>query len=209
MIQIVEVENPFEMKKEIRYACYNQGNVSVYVETAARDVYLNGARVEDVEHTYPQDGSQIIVMPHIEGGGLKKILGFVAMIALSLYAGSIAGGLWKGALGSAFAGGTIGATLASGAVMFIGGKIINSIFPQQTPKMSWMNEQETSRSYGWDIPTPTSMAGQVVGESYGECLPAAQLLEAHVETVGDKQYLNLLYCGGYGPVDSIDNIRID
>ena len=209
MIQIVLVENPFEMKKEVRSACYNQGNVCAYVDVAEKDVFLNGAIVEDVEHTYPQDGSQLIVMPHIEGDALKSILGFVAMIALSLYAGSIAGGLWKGALGSAFAGGTVGATLASGAVMFLGGKIINSIFPQQMPKMSWMNEQETSRSYGWDIPTPTTIAGQVVGETYGECLPAAQLLEAHVETAGDKQYLNLLYCGGYGPVDSIDNIRID
>ena len=208
MIQIVLVENPFEMKKEVRSACYNQGNVCTYVDVAEKDVFLNGAIVEDVEHTYPQDGSQLIVMPHIEGGALKSILGFVAMIALSLYAGGIAGGLWKGALGSAFAGGTVGATLASGAVMFLGGKIINSIFPQQMPKMSW-NEQETSRSYGWDIPTPTTIAGQVVGETYGECLPAAQLLEAHVETAGDKQYLNLLYCGGYGPVDSIDNIRID
>ncbi len=209
MIQIVDVENPFEIKKEVRYACYSQGNVCAYVETAERDVYLNGALVKDVEHTYPQDGSQLIVMPHIEGGGLKKILGFVAMIALSLYAGSIAGGLWKGALGSAFAGGTIGATLASGAVMFLGGKIINSIFPQQSPKVSIMSEQETSRSYGWDIPAPATTAGQIIGETYGECLPAPQLLEAHVETVGDKQYLNLLYCGGYGPVDSIDNIRID
>lgn len=209
MIQIVLVENPFEMKKEVRSACYNQGNVCAYVDVAEKDVFLNGAIVEDVEHTYPQDGSQLIVMPHIEGDALKSILGFVAMIALSLYAGSIAGGLWKGALGSAFASGTVGATLASGAVMFLGGKIINSIFPQQMPKMSWMNEQETSRSYGWDIPTPTTIAGQVVGETYGECLPAAQLLEAHVETAGDKQYLNLLYCGGYGPVDSIDNIRID
>ena len=198
MIQIVLVENPFEMKKEVRSACYNQGNVCAYVDVAEKDVFLNGAIVEDVEHTYPQDGSQLIVMPHIEGAALKSILGFVAMIALSLYAGSIAGGLWKGALGSAFASGTVGATLASGAVMFLGGKIINSIFPQQMPKMSWMNEQETSRSYGWDIPTPTTIAGQVVGETYGECLPAAQLLEAHVETAGDKQYLNLLYCGGGG-----------
>ncbi len=208
MIQIVLVENPFEMKKEVRSACYTQGNVCAYVDVAEKDVFLNGAIVEDVEHTYPQDGSQIIVTPHIEGKALKSILGFVAMIALSLYAGSIAGGLWKGALGSAFAGGTVGATLASGAVMFLGGKVINSIFPQQMPKMSWMNEQETSRSYGWDIPTPTTIAGQIVGETYGECLPAAQLLEAHVEMVGDKQYLNLLYCGGYGPVDSIDSIRM-
>ena len=30
-----------------------------------------------------------------------------------------------------------------------------------------------------------------------------------METINDEQYLNLLYCGGYGPVDSIDNIRID
>lgn len=207
LIEVIEIANPFEpSKRERKELCYMGSALPFYVETEERDIVLNGHIVENPATIVPVNGDQIIVMPHVGGKGLKRVFGVVAMIGLSLYAGSIAGGLWKG-LGSAFAAGHAGALLASGAVMFLGGKLINSIFPQ-TAGMNY-NEQETSQSYGWDLPTPVTTAGTVVGETYGECIPQPQLLEQHVETVNDEQYLNLLYCGGYGPVDSIDKIRID
>ncbi|WP_288763799.1 phage tail protein [uncultured Mitsuokella sp.] len=208
MIQIVKVANPFEpTRHEIEEICYTGGKVTAYVETEGRDVYIDGNLVENPDETTPLDGSQIVVIPHIAGKGIMRVLGLVAMIALSVYSSNIAGGLWKG-LGTAFRAGHIGALLASGAVMFLGGKIINAVFPQAVDNINW-NDHETTQTYGWDLPTPTTTAGTVVGETYGECIPAPQLLEQHVETVNDEQYLNLLYCGGYGPVDSIDNIRID
>ena len=209
MIQLIRVPNPFEPRKHTVEETYYTGKaITSYLNVDGMDCVLNGQAVENPAETIPQDGEQLIVMPHVGGHGIKRILGFAAMIALSVYAGNIAGGLWKGALGKGFAAHTVGALLASGAVMFIGGKIINSIFPQQNPSFSY-GDQDTSQSYGWDLPTPTQIAGGVVGETYGECIPAAQLLEQHVETIDDKQYLNLLYCGGYGPIDSIDNLRID
>ena len=195
------------MRREIEEICYTGGKVTAYVETEGRDVYIDGNLVEHPDETTPLDGSQIVVIPHVAGKGIMRILGMVAMIALSVYASNIAGGLWKG-LGTAFRAGHVGALLASGAVMFLGGKIINAVFPQAVDNINW-NDHETTQTYGWDLPTPTTTAGTVVGETYGECIPAPQLLEQHVETVNDEQYLNLLYCGGYGPVDSIDNIRID
>lgn len=208
LIQIVKVANPFEpTRREIEEICYTGGKVTAYVETEGRDVYIDGNLVERPDETTPLDGSQIVVIPHIAGKGIMKVLGLVAMIALSVYSSNIAGGLWKG-LGTAFRAGHVGALLASGAVMFLGGKIINAVFPQAVDNINW-NDHETTQTYGWDLPTPTTTAGTVVGETYGECIPAPQLLEQHVETVNDEQYLNLLYCGGYGPVDSIDNIRID
>ena len=208
LIQIVKVANPFEpTRREIEEICYTGGKVTAYVETEGRDVYIDGNLVERPDETTPLDGSQIVVIPHVAGKGVMKVLGLVAMIALSVYTSNIAGGLWKG-LGTAFRAGHIGALLASGAVMFLGGKIINAVFPQAADNINW-NDHETTQTYGWDLPTPTTTAGTVVGETYGECIPAPQLLEQHVETVNDEQYLNLLYCGGYGPVDSIDNIRID
>lgn len=208
LIQIVKVANPFEpTRREIEEICYTGGKVTAYVETEGRDVYIDGNLVERPDETTPLDGSQIVVIPHVAGKGVMKVLGLVAMIALSVYTSNIAGGLWKG-LGTAFRAGHIGALLASGAVMFLGGKIINAVFPQAVDNINW-NDHETTQTYGWDLPTPTTTAGTVVGETYGECIPAPQLLEQHVETVNDEQYLNLLYCGGYGPVDSIDNIRID
>lgn len=208
LIQIVKVANPFEpTRREIEEICYTGGKVTAYVETEGRDVYIDGNLVEHPGETTPLDGAQIVVIPHIAGKGIMKVLGLVAMIALSVYSSNIAGGLWKG-LGTAFRAGHVGALLASGAVMFLGGKIINAVFPQAVDNINW-NDHETTQTYGWDLPTPTTTAGTVVGETYGECIPAPQLLEQHVETVNDEQYLNLLYCGGYGPVDSIDNIRID
>ncbi|WP_288570468.1 phage tail protein [uncultured Mitsuokella sp.] len=208
MIQIVRIANPFEpTRREIEEICYTGDKVTAYVETEGRDVYIDGNLVEHPDETTPLDGSQIVVIPHVAGKGIMRVLGLVAMIALSVYSSNIAGGLWKG-LGTAFRAGHVGALLASGAVMFLGGKIINAVFPQAVDNINW-NDHETTQTYGWDLPTPTTTAGTVVGETYGECIPAPQLLEQHVETVNDEQYLNLLYCGGYGPVDSIDNIRID
>lgn len=208
LIQLIKIANPFEpTRREIEDIYYTGGKVTDYVETKGRDIYIDGNLVEHPDETTPLDGSQIVVIPHIAGKGIMKVLGLVAMIALSVYSSNIAGGLWKG-LGTAFRAGHVGALLASGAVMFLGGKIINAVFPQTVDNINW-NDHETTQTYGWDLPTPTTTAGTVVGETYGECIPAPQLLEQHVETVNDEQYLNLLYCGGYGPVDSIDNIRID
>ena len=208
MIQLIRVPNPFEPRKHtVEDVLYTGKAITSYLNVTDMDCVLNGQLVDNPAETIPQDGEQLIVMPHVGGKGIKRILGFAAMIALSVYAGHIAGGSAK-LFGYAFKAHTVGALLASGAVMFLGGKIINSIFPQQNPSFSY-GDQDTSQSYGWDLPTPTQIAGGVVGETYGECIPAPQLLEQHVETINDKQYLNLLYCGGYGPIDSIDDMRID
>lgn len=106
LIQIVKVANPFEpTRREIEEIYYTGGKVTAYVETEGRDVYIDGSLVERPDETTPLDGSQIIVIPHIAGKGVMRVLGLVAMIALSVYSSNIAGGLWKG-LGTAFARGT-------------------------------------------------------------------------------------------------------
>ena len=207
MIQVITIKNPFENKKEVQEMYWTRREIPTYINVEGMDVFMDGHLVKHPEAVIPADGSQLICTPHIAGKGLKRFLGFAAMIALTVYAGNVGGGLWAKA-GSFFAKGAIGATLASGAVMFLGGKLINAIFPQDISTPKW-NDTESSQSYGWDLPTPSTVAGNCIGETYGECIPQAQLLEQHVETVNNKQYLNLLYCGGYGPIDSIDKIRID
>ncbi len=212
MIQILEISNPFEPnKREVKELYYTGGKLTDYIDIKGKDICIDGHVIEHPEQFTPLDGMQIIVTPHIAGKGVKQVLGLVAMVALSVYSAGIAGGAWGtfATTGSHFlAAGTFSAYLASGAVMFLGGKLINSVFPQDSASIHFKDQEET-RSYGWDIPTPVTTAGYTVGETYGECIPAAQILEQHVETINDKQYLNLLYCGGYGPVDSIENIRID
>lgn len=200
MLEIIKIENPFDRtRRETERVPFIPGqSLRAYVIDEDIEFILNGNWVEQPESTYPCDGDQIVVMPHV-GGGFKKILGVIASVALAAYTGNIANGLWG------IKAGTLGAYLAAGAVAVLGGKIINALVPVER---SGLKSQETTQTYGWDLPKPISGEGGVVGVTYGECIPAPQLLESHLDTVDDKQYLNLLFCGGIGPVDEISDIKI-
>ncbi|WP_302594082.1 phage tail protein [uncultured Megasphaera sp.] len=202
-LQIIEIKNPFEPKKETKTVPLTNGTVFSYLNPEGKDIYYNGLYVSNPSAFYPQGGGQLIVMPHI-GKSIGKIFGWVAMIALSYYAGA-----WtKGLFGATF-GGALGRALVSGAILYLGGRIINSVFHIDQKN----NSSETN--YGWNLPTVQTTEGGVIGETFGEVMPTPQLLMEHVETVNSDdqdsnvQYLNMLLCGGWGPVDSIDDIRID
>ncbi|MDQ0204062.1 TipJ family phage tail tip protein [Pectinatus haikarae] len=210
MIEIIIVKNPFEPHfKAIRREEFVAGKtVKEYYPDA--DIFVvNGELIKQPEkRKIIKDNTQIIVTQHIGGGGgLGKILGYVATIALIAYTGNIAAGGWAVGNVGFFAAGHLGAILASGAVMYLGGRLINSVFPQKSAAAT-INNSDTTQTYGWDIPTPTAAEGNVMGITFGECIPQAQVLTQHVETVNSQQYLNLLLCGGIGPVDEIKNIRI-
>ena len=206
MIEIVEIKNPFEPnKKERKNVECTDGTLYSYLDPTDKDVYLNGILVLDPVNCFPQDGNQIVVTPHI-GKSLKGILGMVAMLALAVYAPVLAA-KWLPATASKLA---IG--LMTGAITMVGGKLINSML--RLNQIGSTSENSQSTSYGWSLPSVQTYEGGVIAETYGECIPTPQLLMCHVETTNtddqDKnvQYLNLLYCGGWGPVDSISNIRI-
>ena len=206
MIEIVEIKNPFEPnKKERKKVECTDGTLYSYLDPTDKDVYLNGILVLDPINCFPQDGNQIVVTPHI-GKSIKGILGMVAMLALAVYAPVLAA-KWLPATASKLA---IG--LMTGAITMVGGKLINSML--RLNQIGSTSENSQSTSYGWSLPSVQTYEGGVIAETYGECIPTPQLLMCHVETTNtddqDKnvQYLNLLYCGGWGPVDSISNIRI-
>ena len=181
-----------------------RGTAYDYLDTdlTGKAVYLNGVAVADPGAVIPQPGDVLAVTPYV-AGWLGSILGFVASIAL----GGLVGGLVRGLAWGGIAG-AIGKSLVYGALMYLGGKVINSVFKLNQPTKHYTMDS----SYGWDLPRLCSTEGAPIGETYGECIPQPQLLMSHVDTVheGDKdaQYLNLLLCGGWGAVDSIDKIRI-
>jgi predicted phage tail protein len=163
---------------------------------------VNGNFIDQPELTYLCNNDQLVVIPHV-GSGVGKILGTIASLALTAYAGNIIGGLW----GGVFAKGTLAAYLAAGAVMYVGGRIINSVF-NTTKNTSTSSNTDSDTTYGWSTPSVVSGEGGTIGITYGECIPTPQILQKHVETVNDKQYLNLLLCGGMGQVDSIWDIKL-
>lgn len=207
MLEIVTLKNPFDRtRRETERVAFVPGQVlTKYIPDQEVVFVLNGNFVEQPELTFPCDGDQIIVLPHVGHGGFKGILGMIASIALMTYVGSINGGKEAWALFGAGKA-TLATYLAAGAVMYVGGRIINSVFPTQQKGLG--DYQSSSPTYGWDMPSPVSGEGGVVGITYGECIPAPQVLERHVETVNGQQYLKLLLCGGIGPVDDIYDIKI-
>ena len=206
MIDIILVKNIFDdhPKTEVQTKDYIAGmTLAGYVDMCDKDAYVGGMWVRDPKTFYVKDGMQLLILPHVAGGGFKKILGTVLMVGLMIAAPHMFAAWSSLALRA----------LASGAVMILGGKIINSIFHLNQAASRGVDDQ-SSPTYGWELPNVQTQEGGVIGETFGECIPAPQLLMYHVETTNsddqdrNNQYLNVLYCGGYGPVESIDDIRI-
>lgn len=171
-------------------------------------VSVNGGIVppEKWDCTTVSAGAYIAVCPVIgKGDDGKSILGTIAGIALSVYSGNIANGLWTGGVGVA---GSVGfaSYLAATAVMFVGGMLINALTPQ--PKVD-TSTVDTSSTYSWDKTSSINRQGNSVGITYGTVQPTPQLLSSHVSGWEKESYLNLLLCGGDGPINSIANVRID
>ena len=180
-------------------------------------MFVNGSLVEIPYGYIPQDGDQVVLTAELEGG-MKGALGWILQIGLMVAAPYVGG--WLGITAK------FGQALAAGAFMILGGKIINSLCHVN---QAHAQDQSSSPTYGWDLPQVQTHEGNLIGETYGTAMPAGQLLMYHVETESetykvkndgnlenthkysgekDVQYLNILFSGGYGPVDSIEDIRI-
>lgn len=198
MIELIVINNPFTMERELTEKEYTGQPLSAYIDLdwSVYDIYKNGQQLYAPDKCYPLNGEQYVITPHVGGHGFKHIFGMVLTIGLLIAAPHNIFGL-----SSMFA-----RSLVSGAIMILGGRLINSMLHlNQVPQV----EVNQSQSYGWELPTVQTQEGNTIGETYGSCIPAPQLLMCHVDTVDDNtQYLNVLYCGGYGPVDSIADLRI-
>lgn len=208
MINIVFVKNPFDMSYNQAYQVpFVEGNaVRIYTEPYISycpdtdfHISINGHLLEKYEIAIlcPTDGDQIVIIP-VVGKGLGSLLGSIATMWLMGVVGG-AGFLPHLSVGVR--------ALAQGLTMYIGGRIINAILPP--PKQNLSASQTTSPTYGWDGAKPIAATGTPLGRTFGTVKPSPVVLARHVTTDGDKQYLNILYGGGEGPIDSIDNITID
>lgn len=220
MFELITVSNVLTGEHTRKQIAYEGKKLTEYIDVTDLDVFINGQMAVTPYSYIPQDDDQVIVAAQMGGGGFKRIFGMALMIGLMIAAPH---NIF--ALHSMFA-----RALVSGAVMMLGGKLINSVFhlDQQLQK-----DQSSSQTYGWDLPQVQTREGGTIGETFGECIPQPQLLMYHVETEterydvtttsqtgfffkrktthsGEKdvQYLNVLYSGGYGPIDSIDDLRI-
>lgn len=216
MFEIITVKNILTGEQERQQYEYEGKRLIDIVDIKGLLVFVNGSLI-DIPYGYiPQDGDQVVLTAELEGG-MKGALGWILQIGLMVAAPYVGG--WLGITAK------FGQALAAGAFMILGGKIINSLCHVN---QAHAQEQSSSPTYGWDLPQIQTHEGGLIGETFGVTMPAGQLLMYHVETESetykltdgaltnthkysgekDVQYLNVLFSGGYGPVDSIDDIRI-
>ena len=216
MFEIIKVKNILTGEQERQRYTYDGKRLIDIVDIRGLLVFVNGSLV-DIPYDYiPQDSDQVVLTAELEGG-MKGALGWILQIGLMVAAPYVGG--WLGITAK------FGQALAAGAFMILGGKIINSLC---RVNQAHAQEQSSSPTYGWDLPQIQTHEGGLIGETFGVTMPASQLLMYHVETESetykltdgaltnthkysgekDVQYLNVLFSGGYGPVDSIEDIRI-
>jgi predicted phage tail protein len=230
-INVILFKNPFKTPdREIRRVEYIPGNPALnYIRGVALlppeeiDIIYNDRllAVDEFEKIVPVPGEFLAVVPKVAGGsdeGGKNLLQAIAMIAimvLSVYTG----GLASAGTGGAFAmGGAATATTTAGwtfwgyaaamATQYAGGLLIQSLFPPPE-----IDTPSFGQTYGWGALQSTQGQGNPLNITFGEVKTAGQVLAQHVNfTPGnnndyknDKQYLNILLCGGEGPCDNTGN----
>ena len=195
-IHVIEVKNPFERKIDNQYyQTYVGGPVTDYVTHAdyERVFAVNGIPVDE---TYiPDDGDEILVAPKVG----KKAFRWILPATLVL-------------VGAALGAGIIGAHMLIGwriGLALAATMIGNHMIEKMTKPAVDLTNTEQSNTYGWGTSSTLTGQGYVLPVLYGTVKTAGLMLQRHVISDGDKQYLSILYCLAQGPIDSITDIKLN
>jgi predicted phage tail protein len=142
------------------------------------------------------------------GGGVKSVLRVVALIAVAIVAPQLASGfMWTVGSNSAMLYYAVtAATVVSGSLL------INTILPPPVPDrpgLSDLGSYSTSNTYSWDPSTNVYQQGISVPKLFGTHYVNPPIISKYVESIDDKQYLNVLYAVSDGVISSIDDITIN
>lgn len=176
-------------------------------------VNLNGRPVEPEKFNelVLSDGDILAfcAVPHGGGDGGKNpmamILQIVLVAAVIWAAPVLAGAMGFVAETTAFA---VAQAVIGGVMMAAGGLLINAICPP--PGFEPMPQGvANSPTYSWNVEPNRLGEGLPLPVLYGEHRITPPLIARHVETVDNKQYLNLLYLVADHYVDYIGDIKIN
>lgn len=205
MITITVMKNPFNYTDKEIHTCEHIPGKTVYEYVQpyimGLDEYvvsINGNVAEDTKKQIINSDDWIAVCPVVGKSGSNWFRSFASIIVGNVL-GSVLGAIipdssnfWRIA--------------RSAAVNSIGGTLINHWFPPAKPDRPTVSNNP---SYNWGNSQSPAGQGNALAVTYGTMRTAGQILAQHVSGDGEKQYLNILLCGGQGAVDSISDIRIN
>jgi len=186
------------LKPDWVYADVEAGQ-SIYEIAAGAPVaaYLNGREVPEELHrlTRVKDGAHLTLWPIPQD---DNILRSAALIAVSIAAGPAAAAILP-AGASAFA--VKAATLGIG---LIGSMAINALIPPQTPDFDTNSPESFNRLQALTGASNRVAAFRPIPRLYGTFKyfpPTPMTAKPFTEVVGSDQYLRMLVCLGYGPLE--------
>lgn len=172
-------------------------------------IYLAGHPIpaKNWDAVRPKRGTTVTFTPRLHGGNavMRTVLSLVVAVAAFVFAGPIAGSLGLTIAGFALTGTALSLATAAVAagIMLAGTLAINALFPiakQAEPEsiassslISIQGAQNQTNAFG-AVPVVLGIHRQ---SPYFAAKP-------YTEIVGDDQYLRLLFCLGYGPLDITD-----
>ncbi|MBP2655801.1 MAG: hypothetical protein H6Q73_3370 [Firmicutes bacterium] len=208
MITITILKNPFNhSEKEIHTCVHVPGKTAYeYIQPYIMGmedyvVSVDGNIADDTAAQAVNDDDWLAVCPVVGKSG-SAWFRTIGMLALSYAVGHIAGThTWGNLFKSKF-----WSSMAAGALTSVGGMLINHWFPAaKTDRQTY----EISPTYNWSNANSPTDQGNALAVTYGTMRTAGQVLAQHVSSDDEDQYLNILMCGGQGPIDSISDIRIN
>ncbi len=212
-ITIVTIRNPFDLNdREIKELSHVPGEaVGHYLRTVLFPadpgvelaVSLNGAVLSAEEYgtIQPASGDFIVLCPVVgKSDDAQKTISFIAAVVMTMMGyGYGAENFWKTAFSAE--------SFKQALIINLGGLLVNYL---AQPKID--QPKQPKATYSWGQLQSLQGQGNAVALTYGKVRTAGQIVAQHVESVGDKQYLNLLLCGGEGELDylnGITNIKIN
>lgn len=173
-------------------------------------VSLNGGliKVEELHKTIPQRGDNLVFCLIIGDDSTWRMIAMIVVMVAAWYVAPVFAGA---AMGSGMAGTGL-AGYAAFTTMVVGGSmLVNSILPPQMPDLSIGNIEGESPTYGWSGTRAINITeeGKPWPILYGTVRVFPYLIGKYVETLDNKQFINLLFACADNPLDVIDEVEVN
>ncbi len=206
VINYTNILQPLEREVKYTFAKNKQEILSeLQYDVIAYDLIIvkNGIVTTEDFEVIEGDVICVQIVPRGGGGGLLKM---VAMVALAVAAPYIASYI-AGAIGVS---GVVATAMITGGIMVAGGMLINALLPASVPSFSMDNNAlSTSNTYSWNQSNNESTNGTILPKVFGTHKVTPPLIGKYIESIDDKQYINMLYAVNDGQITNLTDITIN
>lgn len=215
MILLHYVDNPFQpiISRKTQEVAYVDGQTlgdllrAAGIATARHVCVVDGFVVpeEMLEGFTVKPGAAVVVMPAVGGGSFMKVFAEVAVMvaaAAITYGASLTmfgvTAMWTGLNVSASA-----ASMIAGGIALGGNLLINAFMGPHA------SGGPDSASFDPTGPRTVASGGTPIAKGYGTYMSAGVIIGSYVTAEGQSNYLNVLTSHGFGPAESISDVRIN